>query len=74
MKPGEKREILFLDSVGFIDVGKTNGEFLKNLSDAAKSYKNEDNQMKDFLEKEYPGKRIVKKGLNWHVNERDFEG
>jgi hypothetical protein len=74
MKPGKRMEFLFLESVGFINVGKTNEEFLKNLSIAAKEYKNEDYQMKEFLEKEYRGKRIVKKGLNWHVNERDFEG
>jgi hypothetical protein len=67
MKPGEKRELLFLENVGFISAGKTNEDFFKNLSNAAKSYKNEQNQMKEFLEKEYPGKRIVKNGLNWHV-------
>jgi hypothetical protein len=68
MKTGEKKEFLFLDSVGFIDAGDN---FLFNLKVAAESYKRENEQMKDFLEKEYPDKEIVKKGLNWHVNERD---
>jgi predicted RNase H-like HicB family nuclease len=67
MKPGEKREILFLDSVGFIDTGKAKEEFFQNLREAAKAYKNENYQMMEFLEKEYQDKRIVKKGLNWHV-------
>jgi hypothetical protein len=67
MKPGKRMEFLFLESVGFIDTGKAKDEFFQNLREAAKAYKNENDQMKEFLEKEYPDKRIVKKGLNWHV-------
>jgi hypothetical protein len=67
MKSGEKREFLFLESVGFISAGKAKEEFLQNLKEAAKVYKNENDQMRLFLEQKYPDKRIVKNGLNWHV-------
>jgi hypothetical protein len=67
VKPGVKKEFLFLESVGFIDSGKTSEELLNNLRTAAQSYKAEDEQMRKFLEQQYPNKKIYKQGLYWHI-------